>query len=154
MTTFICDCSSCKYYDVFGDCCAKAVLNILDFCNDGTPNCFRSILSTPEYRQEYWITINERGKIYRRLTHGKSIRLNGFELFTREHIPPEDTLNEMGAELPASVKNIICTESNTGLLVRLDNVYDCPEKVKAMIDQQPNVMSYPIWIERAKFNED
>lgn len=151
---FSCNYTTCKYNDALNWYCTRDYLSVGDFCNDDEPNCFDSILDTPEYQQEYWKAIKIGGKIYRRYVRGKCIKLNGFELFTRDHIPPEDTLNALDEELPEGMENIKCTEPNTGFSICLADVYANPEKVQAMIDQKPDVMSYPIWMTKVELDED
>lgn len=161
-----------KYYDLATtkealiDMCKAYVA---DWSTDDKGNYMADINELLEdarhYRdyQDYWVTAmyvlsEDRGIDlpecwYECVVSEYTPRQKRFAEICREVIVPE-LKKLMDEELPEGMENIKCTEPNTGFSICLADVYANPEKVQAMIDQKPDVMSYPIWMTKVELDED
>lgn len=142
MTTFVCDCTECRYNNAFEGRCTKDRLSIADFNDaddENAPACFESYRDREDYQEEYWITCKERGIIHRERRKGKKIEINGLVLYTQDRMPPTEVCLKH-ADL---TDGIFCTEEKTGYAVGLRAAIQHTEEIVKFIQKNPSVMDYP-----------
>ncbi len=127
-----CDNIECTYCE-YDNCILDANVPIdTDYCRN-----FISVLTTPEYQEEYWICVKDKKKTYneRVLKHGIKIELYGLVFFSSENIKSEDYR---------------LTEKQTGRIVYKQELDNNSEKIKELISRYEDVMTLPIREEETK----
>ena len=139
MPCLICNYIDCIHIDTFSCECQKDVLTVGDFMEvpGDDPQCYESYRNMPEYQQEYWINVKEKGVMYRKKEKGIRLEVDGFVLYTNERVPPRE-LWESGNTAPTR-----CTEEKSGGFLYLHHVFTHREYVLKFIEKVPPVMDLP-----------